>query len=1060
MQQAVILEIEYKGIKTAIASQNDLAKQIKETRAELKAATDQGSDGYKNLEKRLGVLTAIQKENNSRIREQQREFTASGKAGVGAYKQLSAQLNVARARLKDLQAARELKIEVDDKEIEQLQQQVDKLDSSLKRIDAGAGQFQRNVGDYPNTVTSVFREAAGSVNVLGTNIGALGAAGPVAAVGAVALGVQQLGDFVVQTNKEFKELQKRVRELTGAEGDNLDELTTRVKTLSDVFGQDFQDVLRAVNAESKQTGISTDKALRAIETRFLAGANASGELLDSISEYSTFISEAGLSTEQFSNILVQSQQQGIFSDKGIDVVKEVTLRLRELPTSTQAALEGIGLSSQEISELIAEKGIGAAIAKVSEQLGTLRADSPEVGAAIADIFGGPGEDAGLSYLLSLKNITAETGSLIDETNTFVQVQRLQLDSTQRLNEAQNKLANAFGNGEGELSAYLDILKAGLIEALVELVDTFALVFRNIKDVGQALGILGSESVDAADKAKAVSDVFNVLLVPGLRIATSGFRILTSLITEATLTIQSFGKAISDLDFSGAFFVFDGFAGRVQERAFGQGGSKSILDRIKEGAKAEADRVKSSVRGINTEREARAKANEEIKKTSDSAKEQAIIAKNSISALRKAASELESQIQTTDISDTGTLVELNRQADEAKKKLKEAEDLLFRLTNERQEVQFQFGALSAGGLGAVQGGAAPTDINKEREEQNKKNLDAALAAIEVEKQERIKAAREAGDAIEDINTASEIAKLEATLQIANLQYDERLRLENELAAARISLEEQVAARVSQSIQSSIQQASEFVQVGFELLNAKEQEATEKRLDRIEQQRAREIELAEGNAELEADINERYDRKREREERKEFNRQKKRAISEAFINAAVAALRVGTQFPPPTPAFFAGIALVGGQLAAQLASISAQQFADGGFVKGANIPQLANGDNVIATLKTGEVVLNQRQQSQLERLTGMNMGNIASLVGLPKFADGGFVGRPSASVQRSFSAVTPKVEFSAEQIETLSEALGQGVADGSFQGTLNGAKTGTQEGIVESNQELQDDIINGI
>lgn len=68
-----------------------------------------------------------------------------------------------------------------------------------------------------------------------------------------------------------------------------------------------------------------------------------------------------------------------------------------------------------------------------------------------------------------------------------------------------------------------------------------------------------------------------------------------------------------------------------------------------------------------------------------------------------------------------------------------------------------------------------------------------------------------------------------------------------------------------------------------------------------------------------------------------------------------------------------------------NINAQQFATGGRVGKGNIQPLSNGDNVLATLKSGEVVLNEAQQ--------MLLGGDAVFrkIGVPGFAEGGKVGQ---------------------------------------------------------------------
>ena len=118
------------------------------------------------------------------------------------------------------------------------------------------------------------------------------------------------------------------------------------------------------------------------------------------------------------NIIDRQVDAGIFSDKGIDAVKEATIRLRELPKPVREALSAIGIDAEKIRKKIDEEGIGAAIQSVSAKLGDFKDDSPEVGQAIADIFGGAGEDAGVDFIKSLATIEDTTDGLIDKSNEY------------------------------------------------------------------------------------------------------------------------------------------------------------------------------------------------------------------------------------------------------------------------------------------------------------------------------------------------------------------------------------------------------------------------------------------------------------------------------------------------------------------------------------------------------------------------------------------------------------------------------------------------------------------
>jgi len=144
------------------------------------------------------------------------------------------------------------------------------------------------------------------------------------------------------------------------------------------------------------------------------------------------------------------------------------------------------------------------------------------------------------------------------------------------------------------------------------------------------------------------------------------------------------------------------------------------------------------------------------------------------------------------------------------------------------------------------------------------------------------------------------------------------------------------------------------------------------------------------------------------KKAAKREKAIAIIQSLINTALAISKANTLIPPANIPAMIQAAIIG---AAQTALIAAQplaeggvvgklggeivQFADGGRVtsKG-NIKPLSNGDNVLATLKTGEIVLNKEQQGRI----GYSALKAAKI---PNFALGGVVGAPSGFLQDSLN-----------------------------------------------------------
>jgi hypothetical protein len=257
--------------------------------------------------------------------------------------------------------------------------------------------------------------------------------------------VQYVIDWANQINeltKEYQKLRGQIEQTTGAAGSELDNYTVQLSAISKTFNVENQEIINAATALTKQLTGDFGESLKLIEQGFLAGADRGGDFLDQVKEYPTFFREAGLSGEQMIATISQGVQEGVFSDKGPDLIKEFTLRVRELTPATQKALQGIGITSEEIRKKIDEDGIGGAFELVQQKLRAIEDTAPETGAALADIFGGPGEDAGIQFIenLQLANVTME--DLTDSGNEYLNVLRENYEANEELAVAQNRLTKA------------------------------------------------------------------------------------------------------------------------------------------------------------------------------------------------------------------------------------------------------------------------------------------------------------------------------------------------------------------------------------------------------------------------------------------------------------------------------------------------------------------------------------------------------------------------------------------------------------------------------------------
>lgn len=263
----------------------------------------------------------------------------------------------------------------------------------------------------------------------------------------------------VNYNKGLVEATRLTQQFTEKNGDDLKEYRSEVQTIADFYGKDFKEVLMGTNAVSKQFGIDASEAIKLIQDGFIAGADANGEFLDTLREYPAYFKEAGISAETFIAITAQAAKSGIYSDKGVDVIKEGNLRIREMTTATADALEGIGISATEVQEQLksGQKTTFDIIQMVSERLNELPDSASVVGTALADIFGGPGEDAGLQYIRTLKDIKTNLNDVKSTAGEVGEAQERYLESQKKL---ANELAELFDATGGSFENLMADVKTG------------------------------------------------------------------------------------------------------------------------------------------------------------------------------------------------------------------------------------------------------------------------------------------------------------------------------------------------------------------------------------------------------------------------------------------------------------------------------------------------------------------------------------------------------------------------------------------------------------------------
>lgn len=394
-----------------------------------------------------------------------------------------------------------LTIRVNGKEVEKtldaMGKELKELNKEVRRMNEGDPNFQNRVRE----LQTLRREYNGlREDVYGANNATNQFVEGLKGVGAGIVAAFSV-DKVLELTKALYDNVERVRQfktevsaMTGLDGSQLSGATTGTMALAQTYNKEQSEILISANTMAKQLSITYEEALSEIKRGFQEGADVSGDMLEQIKEYAPFIKEAGGEAQDLVNIIKAGVVDGVYNDKAIDAVKEGLLRIREMTPATRDAITSLGI---DVDDMLAKIKSGQmsymdAMMLVSKEMDKLGNKSTVTGQALADIFGGPGEDAGFKYISNLYKMNEGVGKLSQAQKDYNRVKEIEL-------EANQKSAVLFERLTGEGSKLNEFLTNGKL-ALVEFTSALfgiseARASDDIRDQQVSLKVLQAELVN-------------------------------------------------------------------------------------------------------------------------------------------------------------------------------------------------------------------------------------------------------------------------------------------------------------------------------------------------------------------------------------------------------------------------------------------------------------------------------------------------------------------------------------------------------------------------------------
>lgn len=591
-QQILDIKVKYEDAIYGIIRYKEKIDQLKASIKDLQQQEKDKTITTNEMKVQTEAINATIKEYQYNVRTLRKEIQNNVRTEneqEGSLKQLRAQLSNATKAYDEMSRA-----ERDSSKGQEMQEHIQDLIEELKEAEEATGRFQRSVGSYYDSMmkaaddlqnTEFFgfdvvddtgigkvMEMGKSVEDLRVKFGALKntalslLTNPYFLAMAGVAGVGMAFKWFYDYNKGIEEATRKTMQFTGLFGDEMKSVRNQALAISETFSVDFGETLQSANVMSKQFGISVSESLKLLQDGFVAGANASDEFLENVKEYPTYLKEAGLNAEQFVAISTNATKQGIFSDKGLDTIKEGNLRLREMTTATAAALDGIGISSEKVQKELqnGSKTTFDIMQEVGNKLKEYPASSAKVGKAIADIFGGPGEDAGLKYIETLGDIEMNMDKVKEQSSDVAKAQEKQVEANKRLKDTASALFDVTGGGfemmKAQAATFVSNHLTKLLRAIINLYNQ-SVAFRGLiqligfafKSVGQVALVAFNIIIDAiklvARPARGLLQMFEGFFSFDVKKMRDGFNSVFSglgnTVKEAWGDLKKFGSGMAD-----------------------------------------------------------------------------------------------------------------------------------------------------------------------------------------------------------------------------------------------------------------------------------------------------------------------------------------------------------------------------------------------------------------------------------------------------------------------------------------------------------------------------------
>lgn len=483
----------------------DLKKEMKARQnkmLDLEAAGKKESAEYKRLQAEIKNYNTQIKANETKLRS----LRSAMDINVMTMSQLKKQARDLQTALNNTSKA------ANPKEYEHLASQLRSVNGRMSELRRDASGLTESMGKQSSGIMGKFEGMFSSISGGWTKLVGVATAA-VASISAVIEGAKWWYNY----NVEIEEAQRLTREFFEISGDELTSVRSQISAIASETGKEYKDVLGAVDTLMDQYGITAQEAINNIKDGIQAGADVNGTFLSQIQQYAPAFSDAGGAVNDLVASITQTRS-GIFNEAGMGLIQTATNRIRTMSSSTQNALNAIGISSKQLeADLISGKtSILEAIKMISGKIKELPENSMQVGEVMKTVFGKTASNEGMKLVKTLADMSTNMEELKKVTGEHGDLQREEIEAQAELNEKMSKFFGLGENGFDELTMKAKIFG---VKALSKIIDYTVKIINYFIDLYNESKIFRAGIEHIKNNFKSTWEVFKF----GVYLVIDGFK---------------------------------------------------------------------------------------------------------------------------------------------------------------------------------------------------------------------------------------------------------------------------------------------------------------------------------------------------------------------------------------------------------------------------------------------------------------------------------------------------------------------------------------------------------